>query len=155
MTRTFDEQVAASRLAENPRWKGVTRDYTADVVRLRGRHPETRWPATAPRSSAADRRHGLRPCARHQRWPGYPARRPAFPPSTSAGRRRRRRPGLPRPVAVPRQLVPSVVAYINNALRRADQIEWSETDGNPEVDYMLPIVADEAGFGGRSTPTNP
>ena len=41
------------------------------------------------------------------------------------------------------------MARINNALRRADQIEWSETDGNPSVDYMLPIVADaEAGFGG-------
>ena len=39
MTRTFDEQVAALEKdwAENPRWKGVTRDYTAaDVVRLRG-----------------------------------------------------------------------------------------------------------------------
>ena len=39
------------------------------------------------------------------------------------------------------------MARINNALRRADQIEWSKTDGNPDVDYMLPIVADaEAGF---------
>ena len=39
MNRTFDEQVAALEKdwAENPRWKGVTRDYTAaDVVRLRG-----------------------------------------------------------------------------------------------------------------------
>lgn len=43
--------------------------------------------------------------------------------------------------------VPKVVRGINNAFRRADQIEWSE--GNPTTDYFLPIVADaEAGFGG-------
>jgi isocitrate lyase len=52
--------------------------------------------------------------------------------------------------------LPTVVRRINNALRRADQIQWSERlrpDGDaptePEVDYVLPIVADaEAGFGG-------
>ncbi|NDA53118.1 MAG: isocitrate lyase, partial [Betaproteobacteria bacterium] len=48
--------------------------------------------------------------------------------------------------------VPSVVERINNALLRADQIQWMEgiqaTDAG-YVDYMLPIVADaEAGFGG-------
>ncbi len=43
--------------------------------------------------------------------------------------------------------VPSVVKRINNALRRADQLNIAE--GNDIVDYMLPIVADaEAGFGG-------
>ncbi|MEM7142788.1 MAG: isocitrate lyase, partial [Actinomycetota bacterium] len=39
MNPSFDEQVAALKKdwAENPRWNGVTRDYTAeDVVRLRG-----------------------------------------------------------------------------------------------------------------------
>ncbi len=42
---------------------------------------------------------------------------------------------------------PELVRKINNALRRADQIEWSE--GNEEGDWMVPIVADaEAGFGG-------
>ncbi|HSF84998.1 MAG TPA: isocitrate lyase [Acidimicrobiia bacterium] len=42
---------------------------------------------------------------------------------------------------------PSLVKRINNALSRADEIEWGE--GNDDVDYMLPIVADaEAGFGG-------
>ncbi|MDH5236777.1 MAG: isocitrate lyase, partial [Acidimicrobiia bacterium] len=49
----------------------------------------------------------------------------------------------------PANSVPSAVQRINNALRRADQIEWSETNGNPSHDYLLPIVADaEAGFGG-------
>lgn len=43
--------------------------------------------------------------------------------------------------------VPRVVKGINNAFRRADQIECSE--GAPTIDYYLPIVADaEAGFGG-------
>jgi isocitrate lyase len=43
--------------------------------------------------------------------------------------------------------VPRVVKGINNALRRADQIDHSE--GKLTIDYFLPIVADaEAGFGG-------
>src|SRR5713101_4545079 len=48
--------------------------------------------------------------------------------------------------------VPQVVRRINNALLRADQIAWSESDdgdmrGSPY--WMAPIVADaEAGFGG-------
>jgi isocitrate lyase len=43
--------------------------------------------------------------------------------------------------------VPRVVKGINNAFRRADQIEHSE--GQVTTDYFLPIVADaEAGFGG-------
>ncbi|WP_300539903.1 isocitrate lyase, partial [uncultured Nocardioides sp.] len=45
--------------------------------------------------------------------------------------------------------VPSVVERLNNALRRADQIEWSENNGVMLRDWMVPIVADaEAGFGG-------
>jgi isocitrate lyase len=47
--------------------------------------------------------------------------------------------------------VPAVVRRINNALRRADQIEWAEggaTSGT-QRHWMVPIVADaEAGFGG-------
>ena len=43
--------------------------------------------------------------------------------------------------------VPAVIKRINNALRRADQLNIAE--GNDPIDYMLPIVADaEAGFGG-------
>ena len=43
--------------------------------------------------------------------------------------------------------VPAVVRRLNNALLRADQIEWSE--GKTGRDWMVPIVADaEAGFGG-------
>ena len=47
----------------------------------------------------------------------------------------------------PANSVPTVVRRINNALRRADQIEWSE--GNRDREWLVPIVADaEAGFGG-------
>src|SRR5579862_2274412 len=47
----------------------------------------------------------------------------------------------------PANSVPSVVRRINNALMRADQIQWSE--GSGEIDWLVPIVADaEAGFGG-------
>ena len=47
----------------------------------------------------------------------------------------------------PANSVPAVVRRINNALRRADQIQWSE--GTDETDWLVPIVADaEAGFGG-------
>ncbi|HLJ20342.1 MAG TPA: isocitrate lyase [Stellaceae bacterium] len=47
----------------------------------------------------------------------------------------------------PANSVPAVVRRINNALRRADQITWSE--GKNGLDWFAPIVADaEAGFGG-------
>ena len=47
----------------------------------------------------------------------------------------------------PSNSVPALVRRLNNALLRADQIEWSE--GNNGRNWMVPIVADaEAGFGG-------
>jgi isocitrate lyase len=47
----------------------------------------------------------------------------------------------------PTPSVPALVRRINNALRRADQIAWSE--GENGTYWMAPIVADaEAGFGG-------
>src|SRR5690606_17354659 len=49
----------------------------------------------------------------------------------------------------PANSVPAVVRRINNALRRADQIEWAESNGTSTREWMVPIVADaEAGFGG-------
>jgi isocitrate lyase len=51
--------------------------------------------------------------------------------------------------------VPEVVREINNALRRADQIQtleafdYAETSEMPNIDFYLPVIADcEAGFGG-------
>jgi isocitrate lyase len=47
----------------------------------------------------------------------------------------------------PANSVPAMVKRLNNALRRADQIEWSE--GTTDTEWFAPIVADaEAGFGG-------
>jgi isocitrate lyase len=47
----------------------------------------------------------------------------------------------------PANSVPAVVRRINNALLRADQVQWSEGEG--DTHYLAPIVADaEAGFGG-------
>ncbi|ALS21210.1 MULTISPECIES: isocitrate lyase [Paenibacillus] len=47
----------------------------------------------------------------------------------------------------PANSVPHVVKRINQALQRADQIQYSE--GKEDIDFFLPIVADaEAGFGG-------
>jgi isocitrate lyase len=48
----------------------------------------------------------------------------------------------------PATSAPALVRRINNALRRADQIEWSEGSANGRY-WLAPIVADaEAGFGG-------
>ncbi|HEX6040569.1 isocitrate lyase [Longimicrobium sp.] len=48
----------------------------------------------------------------------------------------------------PSNSVPAVVKRLNNALMRADQVEWAEK-GEAQRDWMVPIVADaEAGFGG-------
>ena len=46
---------------------------------------------------------------------------------------------------------PALVRRINNALQRADQIEWSESNGKSGGrEWFVPIVADaEAGFGGQ------
>ena len=44
--------------------------------------------------------------------------------------------------------VPKLVEKINNSLLRTDEIHWAE--GNDEIDWMVPIIADaEAGFGGN------
>ena len=47
----------------------------------------------------------------------------------------------------PANSVPAMVRRLNNAMLRADRIEWSE--GDNEREWVVPIVADaEAGFGG-------
>jgi isocitrate lyase len=47
----------------------------------------------------------------------------------------------------PANSAPELVRRINNALKRADEVEWSE--GDASTDWLVPIVADaESGFGG-------
>ncbi|MFL6691709.1 MAG: isocitrate lyase, partial [Ramlibacter sp.] len=49
----------------------------------------------------------------------------------------------------PANSVPAVVRRINNALLRADQIDYSENPNGQDPHFLAPIVADaEAGFGG-------
>jgi isocitrate lyase len=49
----------------------------------------------------------------------------------------------------PANSVPAVVRRINNALLRADQITWAESQNEDAPHWLAPIMADaEAGFGG-------
>ena len=160
MKRSFAEQVDALEQdwAESPRWKGVRRDYSAaDVVRLRGSvSPE----CTLARQGAdklwrllhdMDYVHALGAMTGGQAINYAKAGLPALYLSgwQVAGDANLAGQVYPDQSLYPANSVPSVVARLNNALRRADQIEWSETDGEPSRDYLLPIVADaEAGFGG-------
>jgi len=142
----------------NSRWHGTRRDYSAaEVVRLRGSvGPE----CTLARAGAAklwqrlhtmDYVHALGAMTGGQAIQFAKAGLPALYLSgwQVAGDANLAGQVYPDQSLYPADSVPSVVARLNNALRRADQIEWSETEGNPSRDYMLPIVADaEAGFGG-------
>ena len=157
---SFAAQVEATEedWATNPRWKGVQRDYSAaDVVRLRGSvMPE----CTLARSGASklwqrlhdmDYVHALGAMTGGQAIQFAKAGLPALYLSgwQVAGDANLAGQVYPDQSLYPVNSVPSVVSRLNNALRRADQIEWSETAGRPSRDYMLPIVADaEAGFGG-------
>ena len=158
--QSFAEQVEALEAdwTANPRWVGVQRDYSAaEVVRLRGSlSPE----CTLARAGAAklwrrlhdmDYVHALGAMTGGQAIQFAKAGLPALYLSgwQVAGDANLAGQVYPDQSLYPSDSVPSVVSRLNNALRRADQIEWSETDGNPSRDYMLPIVADaEAGFGG-------
>ena len=142
----------------NPRWHGTRRDYSAtEVVRLRGSvTPE----CTVARAGAAklwqrlhsmDYVHALGAMTGGQAIQFAKAGLPALYLSgwQVAGDANLAGQVYPDQSLYPADSVPSLVARLNNALRRADQIEWSEPEGNPSRDYMLPIVADaEAGFGG-------
>jgi isocitrate lyase len=171
MALTREQQIAALEKdwAENPRWKGVTRTYTAaDVVRLRGSvQPEHTFAKRAPKSCGT--------------WsPKVP---PSFRPEkdfvncmgalTGGQAVQQVKAGIqaiylsgwqvaadnnsaesmyPDQSLYPVDSVPTVVKRINNSFRRADQIQW-KAGKNPGdegyIDYFAPIVADaEAGFGG-------
>ena len=160
MVNSFEAQVTEleKEWAESPRWNGIVRDYTAeDVVRLRGSvMPES----TLAREGAAklwaqlhsmDYVHALGAMTGGQAIQYAKAGLPALYLSgwQVAGDANLAGQVYPDQSLYPVNSVPAVVSRLNNALRRADQIEWSETSGSPSRDYMLPIVADaEAGFGG-------
>jgi len=142
--------------ANNPRWAGVKRNYTAeDVVRLRGTvHVE----------------HSLARNGAEKLW-SYLQKEPfvnALGALTGNQAMQQVKAGLkaiylsgwqvaadanvagemyPDQSLYPANSVPMVVKRINNALLRADQLNHAE--GNDSIDYLQPILADaEAGFGG-------
>ncbi|HEX6940196.1 MAG TPA: isocitrate lyase [Longimicrobiales bacterium] len=144
------------RWAEDERWSGIRRDYTAaDVVRLRG---SVRIEHTLARLGAERLWKRIRA--------GETIR--TFGALTGAQAVQMARAGLdaiyvsgwqvaadanlaghtyPDQSLYPSNSVPSLVRRLNNALLRADQIEWAE--GDVGRFWLLPIVADaEAGFGG-------
>jgi isocitrate lyase len=159
MTRnTYDAQVAALRQQweTEPRWKGIRREYSAeDVVALRGSLP----------IEFSIARHGAE---RLRQLLGDLEYVHTFGALTGTQAVQMVKAGLqaiylsgwqvaadanlaaqtyPDQSLYPSNSVPAVVRRLNNALLRADQIEWSE--GSAEREWMVPIVADaEAGFGG-------
>jgi isocitrate lyase len=139
-----------------PRWNGVKRDYSAeDVATLRGtlfientlarRGAEKLWELlrTTPYVNALGALTGN--MAVQMAEAGlkaiYLSGWQVAADANSAGQM------YPDQSLYPVDSVPAVVRRINNALRRADQVQTQE--GRSGVDYFLPIVADaEAGFGG-------
>ncbi|MCC3273594.1 isocitrate lyase [Arthrobacter zhangbolii] len=146
--------------ATDPRWEGIERDYTAeDVVKLRGRVQEEHTLA----------RRGAEKLWDQLRNAGDEGYTNALGALTGNQAVQQVKAGLkaiylsgwqvaadannsghtyPDQSLYPANSVPTVVRRINNALLRADQIEFAE--GIQSVDdYLVPIVADaEAGFGG-------
>ena len=133
---TRPEAASSATGTTNPRWDGITRDYTADdVVRLRGSIDIEHTLARAGRRAAlgaAARRAVRRRARRAHRQPGHPegARRPQGDlPQRLAGRGRRqprRARCIPTRASIPSNSVPQVVKRINHALQRADQIDHAE-----------------------------
>ena len=142
--------------ANNPRWEGVERPYFAEeVIRLRGSIREEHTLATHTAEKLWDITHGmgyinaLGALSGNQAVQMVKAGLRAIYLSgwQVAGDANLAEEVYPDQSLYPVNSAPSLVRRINNALRRADQIEWSE--GKDDTDWMIPIVADaEAGFGG-------
>jgi isocitrate lyase len=153
-------QAAADQLEaawrDDPRWQGVERTYGAvDVVRLRG--------SVVPESTVARLGAG-------RLWELLQREQPtrALGALTGGQAVQMIKAGLeaiylsgwqvaadgnlsghtyPDQSLYPANSVPALVKRLNNALLRADQIDWSE--GRYGTHWLAPIVADaEAGFGG-------
>ena len=144
--------------ATDPRWAGVERTYSADdVVRLRG---------------SVQEEHTLARLGAERLWAllqedGYVATLGALTGNQAvqqvkAGLRAIYLSGwqvaadanlaaqtYPDQSLYPANSVPQVVRRINNALLRADQITWAESQNEGAPHWLAPIVADaEAGFSG-------
>jgi isocitrate lyase len=155
-TRTRAAELLERRWAEEERWAGIVRPYSADeVIRLRGslrvdhtlaqRGSERLWTllhaepyvaalgALTGNQAVQMARAGLQAIY----LSGWQVAGDANLGETT----------YPDQSLYPANSVPAVVRRVNNALRRADQIQWAEGEGG--IDWLAPIVADaEAGFGG-------
>ncbi|MFL5578551.1 MAG: isocitrate lyase, partial [Gemmatimonadaceae bacterium] len=155
----FEKQVGelAGEWTSGKRWAGIRRDYSAaDVVRLRG---SLRVEHTVARHGA-ERLRALLDGASYLHTFGALTGAQAVQ-MVNAGLQAIYLSGwqvaadgnlaaqtYPDQSLYPSNSVPALVRRLNNALMRADQIEWSEGKANGR-DWMVPIVADaEAGFGG-------
>ncbi len=160
MIKNASRQATASELKadwdSNPRWKGVSRDYTAeDVCRLRGtvniehtlaaRGAQKLWQMMHERPFV----NSLGALTGNQAMQQVKAGLPAIylsgwqvaADANDAGQM------YPDQSLYPADSVPNVVRRINNTLLRADQLYHAE--GSDEIDWLAPIVADaESGFGG-------
>jgi len=160
--RSFDQEVEVleRQWATDPRWQGVERPYSAaDVIRLRGsvqvEHSLARQGAERLWSllHQEDYINALGALTGGQAVEMVKAGLKAI---YLSGWQVAADANLSEQVYPDQSLyavnsVPTVVRRINNALRRADQIEWAEGGGRGENHrhWMAPIVADaEAGFGG-------
>ncbi|MDY0006927.1 MAG: isocitrate lyase [Spongiibacteraceae bacterium] len=150
--------------AENPRWRGVKRNYSAaDVVRLRGSLKVENTVATLGAEKLWQLLHGgarknyvncLGALTGGQALQQVKAGIEAIYLSgwQVAADNNTAMSMYPDQSLYPANSVPTVVERINNTFQRADQIQWQKgiKPGDPGyVDYFAPIVADaEAGFGG-------
>ncbi|GAB2505027.1 Isocitrate lyase [Corynebacterium atrinae] len=144
---------------ENPRWEGITRDYTAEQVeKLQGtvveehtlarRGAEILWDKVSKRDGSYINSLGALTgnMAVQQARAGLQA--VYLSGWQVAGDANLSGHTYPDQSLYPANSVPNVVRRINNALLRADEI--ARVEGDTSVDnWLLPIVADgEAGFGG-------
>jgi len=157
MTATRTAADIQKSWAHEPRWKGVTRDHTAeDVVRLRGsltiehtlarRGAERLWQActTRPPVRALGALTGNQAVEQVAAGLGaiYVSGWQVAADANTAGQM------YPDQSLYPVDSVPALVRRIQQALQRADQIDVVQ-HGAPSRDWFAPIVADaEAGFGG-------
>src|SRR5713226_3896739 len=138
------------------RWSGITRDYSAeDVIRLRGSMRVEHTLARRGAQKLWERMQELPYVAALGALTGNQAVQQVKAGLKAiylsgwqvAGDANLGETTYPDQSLYPANSVPAVVRRINNALRRADQIHWSE--GKHATDWYAPIVADaEAGFGG-------
>lgn len=152
----YEAKTTAALTFNDERWAGVKRPYSADdVLRLRGsvvvEHTLARLGAERlwRLMHEQDYVHSLGAITGNQAMQQIRAGLPAIYCSgwqvaadgNLAGQM------YPDQSLYPADSVPTMVRRINNALRRADQVEHSE--GGAQRHWLAPIVADaEAGFGG-------